>query len=94
MNGNNISANTILLGWYTDEAVTLNRGTMPGSLTASNLYVYGGGGTFNLIPTDSITNFTLYDGNTTFNSGVSVPGTLEIETGSTGTTTTTREPHR
>ena len=30
MNGNNISAYKILLGWYDSQAVTLDRGTTPG----------------------------------------------------------------
>jgi hypothetical protein len=87
MNGNNISAGIIELGYADDVAVTLNRGSTPGSLTASNLYVYGQ--TFNLLTSDSIsTVFVVDDGATTLNSGVSVPY-LDLQNGSTGTTTTT-----
>ena len=58
MNGNNISASTILLGWYDGQPVTLDRGTTPGSLTATNLCV-SGGTALNLIAADSFTNVTL-----------------------------------
>ena len=85
MNGNNISAGTILLGWDDSQAVTLDRGTTPGSLTATNLYVYGS--TLNLLSTDNITNFSLSAATTTLNSGVTV-SSLNLYSGSTGTTTT------
>jgi len=84
MNGNNISANTILLGWNSNQAVTLDRGTSPGSLTASNLYLYGN--TLNLLPSDHVTLFALSNATTTLNSGVAV-SRLALENGSSGTTT-------
>ena len=86
MNGNNISADTILLGWYDGQGVTLDRGTTPGSITATNLYLAGS--TLNLLPTDNVTNFTLSNAATTLNSGVAV-SSLTLESGSVGTTTTT-----
>jgi hypothetical protein len=94
MNDNNISASTIYLGWNNNETVTLNRGTLGGSLTATSLYVYGGAtvsnpGTFDLLPSDSITNFYLDDAGSTLNSGVAVSN-LTLENGSSvGTTTST-----
>jgi hypothetical protein len=86
MNGNNISANQIFLGWNDSHAVTLDRGATPGSLTTSNLYVYGS--TFNLLPTDAVTNFYVSNGSTTLNSGVAV-SFLQLQSGSTGTTMAT-----
>jgi hypothetical protein len=86
MNGNNISASSILLGWDSNQAVTLDRGTTPGSLTASNLYVADN--TLNLLPTDKVTNFFLSNSTTTLNSGVAV-SSLTLVNGSSGTTTTT-----
>ena len=47
MNSYNISAGTIQLGVNSGAAVTIDRGTTPGSLTANALEVQGGGGTFN-----------------------------------------------
>ena len=85
MNGNNISATTILLGWYDNQAVTLDRGTTPGSLSATNLYVYGQ--TLNLLPSDNINTFYMSNGATTLNNNVAV-STLVLEAGSTGTTMT------
>jgi fibronectin-binding autotransporter adhesin len=85
MNGNNISANTTLLGWYGNQAVTLDRGTTPGSLTATNLYVADN--TLNLLTSDKVTNFYLSNSTTTLNSGVTV-SFLQLQDGSTGTTTT------
>jgi hypothetical protein len=85
MNGNNISANVLQLGWNDDVAVTLNRGTTAGSLSASTLEVYGQ--TFNLLSSDTVTNFYVADGATTLNSGVAV-SQLQLQIGSTGTTTT------
>jgi hypothetical protein len=86
MNGNDITAGSIYLGWNQQQAVTLNRGTTPGWLAASNLYVYGA--TFNPLASDSITNFYLDDGSTTLNSGVAV-SSLTLENGSGGLTSTT-----
>jgi len=83
MNGNNISASSILLGYYDGQPTTLNRGTTPGSLTAANLYVANQN--FNLLPSDSIGNFNMYNGNTTLNSGVSVSSLFLSN--ATGTTT-------
>ena len=84
MNGNSIAANTIYLGWYDGQATTLNRGTVPGTLTATNLYV--GNQTLNLLPTDAVTNFYLTNATSTLNSGVSVLS-LGLQNGSVATTT-------
>ena len=84
MNGNSIAASSIYLGWYDGEATTLNRGTVPGTLTATNLYV--GNQTLNLLPTDAVTNFNLTNANSTLNSTVSV-SMLGLQNGSVATTT-------
>lgn len=84
MNGYNITAGLIQLG--DPQTVTLNRGSTPGSLTVQYLSVYAGGGTFNLLPTDSITNFQIDAGTTTLNSVIAV-SRLTLENGSTATTT-------
>ena len=84
MNGNDITAGSILLGWYQNQAVTLDRGAIPGSLTAYNLEVADT--TFNLLKTDSVTNFYLSNSTTTLGSGVAVSG-LYLQGGSMATTT-------
>ena len=85
MNGFNISAPTILLGQFGLQSVTLDRGTPPGSLTATDLYVAVN--TFNLLASDNVTNFHLNNATTTLNSGVAV-SFLDLIAGSTATTTT------
>jgi hypothetical protein len=84
MNGNNISAGTIYLGWNEQLVVTVNRGTTPGSLSATSFLVYGQD--LNLLASDQVTNFYLNDASTTFNSGASV-SYLDLLGGSTATTT-------
>ncbi len=86
MNGHSISSDYILLGWNDSQAVTLDRGTTPGSISANLLEVYGGGGTFNLLPSDKVGFFALSDGSTTLNSGVAV-GSLSLQNSATATTT-------
>jgi hypothetical protein len=57
LNGFNVSAATILVGQFTDQTVTVQRGATPGSLTATDLYVAAN--TLNLISSDAITNLHL-----------------------------------
>ena len=84
MNGNNINANQIFLGYYDSQAVTLDRGTTPGSLTANYLYV--GNNNFDLLAIDSVANFYLDNSTSTLYSNIS---SLQIQDGSTATTTAT-----
>ena len=82
MNGNNISASTILLGWYDNQAVTLDRGTTPGSLTATNLYV--GANTLNLIAADAVTNLNLSQAATVTTAATgNVTANVNVDSGST-----------
>jgi hypothetical protein len=82
MNGHNISAGTILLGQFGDQAVTLDRGTPAGSLTATNLYIAQG--TLNLIAADAITNLNL-DNQATVTTAATgnVTGAVNVTTGAT-----------
>ena len=67
MAGYALSAPTIYLGWNQVQTVTLlNRGP----ITATGLAVYAGGQTFNLNPSDTVTNFSVSNGTTTLNSPV------------------------
>ncbi len=85
MNGFNINAPTILLGQFGNQAVTLDRGATPGSLSATDLYIAQI--TLNLLPSDNVTNFHLNHSTTTLNSGVAV-SFLDLINASTATTTT------
>ncbi len=82
LNGNALAANSIYLGYYDGEPVTLNRGGAGGTLTATNLLV--GNTTFNLLSTDSVTNYYLNNATSTLNSSVS---SLQLVSGSNATTT-------
>ena len=82
MNGNNISAATVLLGWYDGQPVTLDRGTTPGSLMATNLYV-GTGSTFNFISSDSVSNLTQSGATVTTAAVGNVTGNVNVDSGST-----------
>src|SRR5208337_1917378 len=79
---NALAANSIYLGYYDGEPVTLNRGGAGGTLTATNLLV--GNTTFNLLSTDSVTNYYLNNATSTLNSSVS---SLQLVSGSNATTT-------
>jgi hypothetical protein len=82
MNGHKISAGTILLGQFGDQAVTLNRGTPAGSLTATNLYIAQG--TLDLIPADRITNLNLDNGATVTTAATSnITGAVNVTSGAT-----------
>jgi hypothetical protein len=81
LNGNALAANTIYLGYFDRQPVTLNRGGAGGTLTATNLEV--GNNTFNLLSTDSVTNYYLHNATSTLNSSVSF---LHLENGSNATT--------
>ena len=67
MAGYGVSAPTIYFGSGSGPANVLNRGP----ITTANLNVYAAGQTFNLNPSDSVTNFNLYGGTCTLNSPVS-----------------------
>jgi hypothetical protein len=82
--GHKISAETIYLGWNDNQAVTLNRGSTPGPLAATNFYVADE--TFELMSADTVKNFYLSSATTTLGSGVSV-ATLTLQNGSNGATT-------
>ena len=82
MNGYNINVPTIYLGWNDGQAVTLDRGTTPGSLTATDLYV-GGGTNLNLIAADAITNLHVADSSVTTAATSNVTGSVELY-GTTG----------
>jgi hypothetical protein len=82
--GHKISAETIYLGWNDNQPVTLNRGSTPGAINATNLYVAAE--TFALIPVDTVTNFYLSSATTTLGSGISV-ATLTLQNSSNGATT-------
>src|SRR5262249_4786167 len=78
LNGNALSANTIYLGWFDGQAVTLSRGGAGGTLAATTLDV--GNNTFDLRSTDSVTNFGLHNATSTLHSSVVI---LYEENGST-----------
>ena len=85
MNGYNITADKIYLGWLKNNQLTIDRGATPGSFTADTFLV--GGNTFDLLPIDSVKYFDLTSSQTTLNHGISVTS-LEIDYASTATTTT------
>ena len=86
MGGHTITANQIFLGWndgYPQQPITVqNRGT----LLTNNLYV--GNQTFNLIATDSVSNFFLINSSTVFGATNTV-NYLSLNDGSTVTTAAT-----
>ena len=67
MAGYGVSARPSYFGSGSGPANVLNRGP----ITTANLNVYAAGQTFNLNPSDSVTNFNLYGGTCTLNSPVS-----------------------
>ena len=74
MAGYGLSAPNVTFGSGSGPANVLNRGP----ITTANLNVYAAGETFNLNPSDSVTNFNLYGGTSTLNSPVS---TLTLSNG-------------
>ena len=82
MAGYGLSAPNVDFGSASGPANVLNRGP----ITTANLNVYAAGETFNLNPSDSVTNFNLYGGTSTLNSPVS---TLTLSNGAQATTTAT-----
>ncbi len=81
MAGYPLSAPSVYLGWgYNQPVSVLNRGP----ISTANLDVYAPGQTFNLNPSDNVTNFSLSGGTCTLNSPVS---TLNLYNGAQATTT-------
>jgi hypothetical protein len=80
MGGFSLTGYSLLLGWNGSSAVTVaNRG----ALTLTNLYV-GNGLAFNINSGDSVGNFFLRGGASTFNATV---GTINLSNGASATTT-------
>jgi fibronectin-binding autotransporter adhesin len=70
MMGHNITAGTLSLGYIGTSAVTLDRGTTPGTLSVVNLDM-ASGQTLNLIQGDSITSFMISGAGTTLTTATS-----------------------
>ena len=84
MNGHAVTSNIILLGWYEDQPVTVNRGGPGGTFHASELFVANN--TFDVLANDQVQDFNLHGATSTLNSNVS---SLHMESGSVVTTTGT-----
>ncbi len=77
MAGHPLSAETVFLGWYDGQPVSvINRG----AIAASNLYV--GNETFNLIPSDAVTNLNLSSGTMSTAAAGNVTSSVNVESGS------------
>ena len=80
MNGNAVSANEVLLGYYGSSAVTVQN---QGTLTANNLYL-GNGTSYHFLSSDAVGILGVYGGSSATTATVgNITGTANVYNGST-----------